>query len=124
MLHTEITSDLAEQAARMAAAEARVEARLRGINIRAARQLLAVARSVVHVQTGRLRDSLHVQGPFDIGTGALEVAIVSNVPYAGKEAARGGEHDYPALTLQSGQSIIDQAAEDMELAIIAVMEGR
>jgi hypothetical protein len=124
MLHTDITSDIAERAAQIAQAEARVEARLRGINIRAARQLLSIARSVVHVQTGRLRDSLHIQGPFDIGTGALEVAVVSNVPYAGQEAGKGGEHDYPSLTIQQGQSIIDQAAEDMELAIIAVMEGR
>ena len=124
MLHTEIQSDIAVQAARLAQAEARVEARLRGINIRAARQLLSIARSVVHVQTGRLRDSLHIQGPFDIGTGALEISIASNVPYAAHEAGKGGEHDYPALALQGGQSIIDQAAEDMELAIIAVMEGR
>jgi hypothetical protein len=124
MLHTEITSDIAEQAARLAQAEARVEARLRGINIRAARQLLSIARSVVHVQTGRLRDSLHVQGPFDIGTGALEVSIASSVPYAGAEIARGADHDYASLTIQGGQSVIDQTAEDMEMAIIAVMEGR
>lgn len=106
-------------------AEQQAEARLRAINIRASRQLLRIAKQVVHVQSGRLREGLIVQGPFDIGSGTLESEISApSVPYATIEAARGSDHDYPARTLLAGEGVIRQAEQDMEAAIVAVMEGR
>lgn len=123
-LETTIASDLQKLITDLRSAEQRADDKLRGINIRAARDLLRLARSVVHVQSGRLQGSLHVEGPFNIGTGTLEARVTSNVPYASEEIARGSEHDYATRTLTEGASIIEQAAQDMEKALIAIMEGR
>jgi hypothetical protein len=123
-LQTDITSDLQTLIRDLRSAETRADDKLRGINIRAARELLKLARSIVHVRSGRLQASLHIEGPFDVGTGTLEARVTSNVPYAEEEVARGSEHDYAARTIDEGQSIIEQAAQDMEQALIAIMEGR
>lgn len=123
-LSIEITSTLAADAARYERASQRADEKLRGINTRAARELLRLARSIVHVQTGRLRDGLILDGPFNIGTGTLEARISApSVPYASLEAARGGEHDFAARTLAEGAVIITAAAQDMERALIAIMQG-
>src|SRR5260221_3190700 len=106
-------------------AEQKAEARLRAINVRGARDLLKIARRVVHVKSGRLRDGLVVEGPFDIATGTLEARVSApSVPYATIEADRGGAHDFASRTIEEGAGVIDQIAHDMEAAIIAVMEGR
>src|SRR5690349_19445735 len=124
-LTTEITSDLQTLIADLRSAEQRADDKLRGINTRAARDLLKLARSIVHVKSGRLRDGLVIEGPFNVGTGTLEARISApSVPYADEEVARGGAHDYATRTLEDGQGIIDQAAEDMEAALIAIIEGR
>ena len=117
-LETTISSNLDQTARSLAGAEQRTENRLRGLNIRGARELLKVARRVVHVRTGRLRDSLFVSGPFDVGSGAFEADVITNVSYAPLEIARGGEHDFVTRALTEGQSIIDDTAAAMEQAII------
>ena len=124
-LQTNIISDLERITRDLRTADRRADDRLRGINIRATRQLLRIARAEVHVVSGRLQAGLAVQGPFNIASGVLEAQISApSVPYAAEEAARGGAHDYAARTLAAGAGVIDQAAEDMEQAIIDVMEGR
>lgn len=123
-LETSITSDLQKLITDLRSAETRADDKLRGINIRAARELLAIARGVVHVKSGRLQGSLHIEGPFNVGTGTLEARVVSNVPYADLEIARGSEHDYAARTIEDGSAVIEQAAQDMEAALIAILEGR
>ena len=124
-MQTTITSDLPRLVTDLRTAEQRVDDRLRGINIRAARALLRIAREEVHVVTGRLQQGLAVQGPFNVARGTLEARVAApNVPYAAIEAAKGDTHDYPTRTLTVGAGIIDQAADDMERAILAVMEGR
>lgn len=121
-LTTDLQSTLGQTTRHLQGAEQRVEARLRGINIRGARELLRVARNVVHVQSGRLQAGLIVEGPFDVGTGALEARVSApSVPYGAAEAARGGEHDWPTRTLSEGQGAIDQVAADMERAIVEEM---
>lgn len=121
MLTTTITSTLPD----FRTAEQKAEDKIRGINVRAARDLLRVARAVTHEKSGRLKGGLAIQGPFNIATGTLEARISApSVPYAEAEAARGGEHDFATRMLEEGAGIIDQAAEDIEQAIIAIMEGR
>lgn len=122
MLDTKLSSNIAQIAADLRTIEQKADAKLRAINTRAGRQILAVARAVVHVQTGRLRDSLRIEGPFDIVSGSFELRVVTNVPYAEEEIARGGEHDYATRTVQDSAGIVDQAAEDMERAIVVLME--
>lgn len=95
-----------------------------GKQIRAMRDLLRVARSVVHVQSGRLRDSLYIIQP-SIASEITESSITAMVRYAASEAEKGGEHDYPARTIADGQAILDQLAEDLaELLAAATGAGR
>jgi len=123
-LSVDVTSNLDQTARAYAGSEQRAEAKIRAINVRASRELLKVARSVVHVKTGRLRDGLIVEGPFNVASGELVATISApSVSYADIEAARGGLHDFATRTIAEGASVIDQAAADMEAAIIAVMEG-
>lgn len=124
-LDTSITSDLDQTKRALAGAEQKVENKLRGINNRALRELQKIARSVVHVKSGRLQRGLEIQGPFNVATGEL-IATVSapTVPYADLEVERGGAHDFVTRTLEQGASVIDKAAQDMEQAIVDVMEGR
>lgn len=124
-LQTEITSDLEKLVNDLRSADQKADDKLRGINIRAARDLLKLARSIVHVKSGRLRDGLVIDGPFNVGTGTLEARISApSVPYADEEVARGGEHDFASRTLEDGAGVIDQAAQDMEQTLIAILEGR
>ena len=110
-------------AARLNGAAARIAERQAGRTIRAQRDLLRVARSVVHVKSGHLRDSLYIDGASLIGQGTLEGAIRSTAPYADEEAARGGAHDYPAITLEVGADILDQLARDLERIVIEETTG-
>lgn len=120
-----IDSDIPQVVADLRTAEEKADAKLRAINTRGARELLKLARTLVHVRTGRLRDGLIVEGPFDIATGVLEARVSApSVPYAEAEFDRGGEHDTPARTLEEGQDILDGIAQDMEAAIAQIMEGR
>lgn len=124
-LQTSITSDIERLVNDLRTAERRADDKLRGINIRASRELLKLAKQIVHVQSGRLQRGLIVEGPFDIGPGTLEARIAApSVPYAEAEVDRGSDHDYATRTLIAGERIIDQAAEDMEAALVAIMEGR
>lgn len=124
-MQIDITSDLARLVRDLRSAEQKADDRLRGINIRASRELLKIARANVHVVSGRLQRGLAVQGPFNVATGTLEAQVSApSVPYAALEAERGGDHDYAARTLREGAGVIDGAAEDMEQALIALIEGR
>ena len=107
----------AKQAA-LVQAPSRIERRIAGRSITATRALMAVARAVVHVQSGGLRDSLYIDGPNPIGDGSIEVAVRSPLGYAGLEVAKGGEHDYPSRTLEAGNSILDDLARGLELIVI------
>ena len=112
----EITLDksgLDRTATRLASAPSRIEQRINGRTIQAQRELLRVVRSVVHVRTGRLRDSFHIEGAHLVGNGTLEGAIVPSVPYARNERDRGGEHDYVAQAEEASQGIIDDLARDI-----------
>lgn len=102
--------------------ERAAESRLRAINTRGARELLRVARRVVHVRTGRLRDGLIVTGPYNVATGAVESTVSApSVPYAKYEIERGGDHDFVARTYEEGAGVFQAIAQDMEDALIAVM---
>lgn len=104
--------------------QAALPGQIQGRTIRAMRDLLRVARSVVHVQTGRLRDSLYIIQPSIAGE-FTESSIAATVPYAAAEADRGGAHDYPARTIEEGQAIIDQLADDLaDLLAAATGAGR
>lgn len=107
-------SGLKQAQAQLQAAPSRIEQRVLGRVGRAQRELLRVARSVVHVKTGRLRDSLSIDGVALIGGGTLEGAIKTNVPYAEAEVARGGEHDYAQRTLEEGAGVLDELLKDLE----------
>jgi hypothetical protein len=106
-------------------AQAALPGQIQGRTIRAMRDLLRVARSVVHIQSGRLRDSLYIVQPSALGA-FTESSIQSiGVSYAAREADKGGEHDYPARTIAEGQAIIDQLADDLaDLLAQATGAGR
>jgi hypothetical protein len=73
------------------------------------------AKQIVHVDTGRLRRTLHVEGPMDIGAGTLEGVVTPDpVPYAIYEVRRGGEHDYAGRTLRESRQIINDFAQRLE----------
>lgn len=103
---------------RIATAPARIERRMQGRTVRAMRTLLGIARATAHRKSGRLVDSLTIAGPFPIGVGSLEMRVETNVPYAIFEVAQGGAHDYPARTLEQGQSVINDLARDLALIVI------
>ncbi len=123
MLKADIQSNLGQIAGDFRSLEAKANDRLRAINIRGGRSILGIARGVVHVQSGRLRDSLRISGPFDIQTGTFEMVVDSPLAYADIEADRGGEHDYPTLTLEQSEGVINQVADDMEAALVLLIEG-
>jgi hypothetical protein len=123
-LDTEYLSDLPALIADLRSVDQKAGAKLRAINVRGARGLLRVARSVVHVKKGNLRDSLFVEGPFDVSSGTFEARVTSSRIYADIEADRGAAHDFAGRTISEGQAIIDQTATDMEDALIALIEGR
>jgi hypothetical protein len=123
-LETEYQSDLPQLIADLRSVDQKANAKLRAINLRGARGLLGVARSVVHVKSGDLRDSLFVEGPFNTSTGGFMARVTSTRPYADIEADKGGEHDFAGRTITEGEAIIDQTATDMEDALIALIEGR
>lgn len=124
-VQTTTTSNIDRVVSDLRTADQRANDRLRGINVRASRDLLRIARSVVHVVSGRLQAGLAVQGPFNVATGALEATISApSVPYAAHEVERGSDHDFPSRTLLAGERVIDQAAEDMERALVDIVEGR
>lgn len=99
-------------------APARIERRVNGRSVTAIRALLNIARRVVHVQSHRLQNSLYIDGPFPTATGTLEAAVKSPLSYADSEVAHGGEHDYPARTIQQAQGELDELARDLELIVI------
>ena len=116
---TELERLIAEQEA----AIARLPARISGRQVRAMRELLGIARSAVHVQSGHLRDSLAIIQP-SLGGEISESSITSTASYAGFEADKGGEHDYPALTIEQGAAALDELMADIAALIEAAFLGR
>ena len=113
-----------EQLARdLEAQQSRLPDRLRGRQIRAMRDLLRVARGVVHVQSGDLRDSLYILEPSTFGE-ITESAIASDLSYASQEADKGGSHDYPARTIEEGTGVIDQLEDDVADLIADAFTGQ
>lgn len=108
----------------MERAQAALPGLIAGKQIRAMRELLRIARSVVHVQSGRLRDSLYIIQPSIAGEFS-ESSITATVSYAAHEADKGGDHDYAARTIETGQGIIDQLTDELaELLAAATGAGR
>jgi hypothetical protein len=121
-LHTDLQSTIGQTTRHLRGVEERTEARLRGINLRGTRELLKIARNLVHERTGRLKAGLIIEGPYDVASGTLEARVAApTVVYAAEEAKRGGEHDYATRTLEAGQGVIDKVADDMERAIVEEM---
>src|SRR5262245_22323740 len=114
-------SDLDSLERDMLAAQQQLEARIRGRLTTAIRQLLGVARGVVHVRSGDLRDSLYIIQPSLIAPEITESDIAARVFYAEQEADKGGAHDYPARTIEEGAAIIDSLAEDVAALIVQAL---
>lgn len=111
----DLTRDLEQSPARIARL-------VSGRMTRAQRDLLGVARRVVHVRSGDLRDSLSIEPPAYVGADISEFGVSARVSYAAYEIARGGEHDYVVRTLDEGAAIIDQTAADIaDLAAQAIV---
>lgn len=109
---------LVAQQQQIAQAPSRIERRFAGRTIQATRELLKVARQVVHRRSGRLRDSLVVDGPYPVAGGGVEARVRATVPYAAREVSHGGAHDYPTRTLETGQPILDALTRDLVLIVI------
>lgn len=101
-----------------------LEAKVNGRIVRAMRELLGVARGEVHVQSGDLRDSLYIIQPSVAGD-ITESNIAARVFYAEQEVDKGGEHDFPARTIEAGAAIIDSLTDDLaDLYMAAFGVGR
>jgi len=116
-LHIDASGLHAKQA-HLAGTPSRIERRIAGRAVTATRALLGVARGVVHVQSGDLRDSLSIDGPSPIGDGSIETSVHSPLSYAESEVAKGGDHDYAARTLEAGAGILGDLARDLEAIVI------
>lgn len=116
-------SDLADLTRDLEASPARIARQVSGRMIRAQRALLGVARAVVHVVSGDLRDSLSIDPPSYIGASLSEFGVSARVSYAGFEVAKGGDHDYVARTLEDGAAIIDEAASDIADLVAQAIVG-
>lgn len=112
-------SDLERLARDLEGAPERLTNQINGRITRAMRLLLAVARGVVHVRSGDLRDSLYIIAPSLIAPDFTESQIAARVFYAEEEADKGGAHDYPARTIEEGAAIIDGLTEDVADLIAA-----
>ena len=66
--------------------------------------IVELAQSFEHKQSGFMAASTHQLGPFALGGGVLESQIVSAASYVDLEVAKGGDHDWPTLTLKSAES--------------------
>lgn len=115
-------SDLQDLTRDLENAPKRIAQQVQGRMIRAQRELLGVARSVVHVKSGELRDSLYIVAPSYIGAEIGEFDVAARSSHGMYEVARGGAHDYVARTLEDGAGVIDGAADDIaELAAQAIV---
>jgi hypothetical protein len=76
-----------------------------------------------HEQTGRMDASMHSSGPFPVGSGILEAAFESGVPYAEEEVMRGGSHDWATRTVNEQQARIFQLQTEVEQALITALTG-
>ena len=117
-------SDLQDLTRDLEQAPSRIARQVQGRMVRAQRELLKVARSVVHVVSGDLRDSLSIDPPSYVGAELSEFGVSARVSYAAYEVARGGAHDYVARTLEDGAGIIDQAAADIAELTAQAIVGR
>src|SRR6266496_6091248 len=126
-LTLDIKSDIARLTADLRTASARSESEQRAAVRRASVRLLAIMRQQTHVQTGRMRASEIVEGPFPIGQGVIEATIGPTVEYAIEEIKRGdlpsgshpeGGHDYRQRTLDAGDTVFDDLANELVNAIL------
>lgn len=118
------TSQLESLIADLEQSRAALPGRIAARQVRAMRELLRVARAVVHVQSGDLRDSLYIIQP-SIAGDIQESSITSLVSYAEHEADKGGEHDYAARTIDEGAAILDRLTDELaELLAAASGAGR
>lgn len=92
--------------------------------IRAQRELLGVARRVVHVRSGNLRDRLAIEPPTVIDASEAEFVVTSTASYADYEAEKGGEHDFATLTLEEGADIIQSATNDVAEILARSLVGQ
>lgn len=97
--------------------------RINGRITRAMRELLSVARGVVHVQSGELRDSLYLIAP-SVSGAITESSIGARSAHAEFELEKSGEHDYAARTIEDGQAIIDELTNDIAELVALAFVGR
>jgi hypothetical protein len=87
-------------------------------------RMRAIARSVAHVKTGRLRGSMTAIGPVAVGAGTLEGRISPvGTFYAIYEVARGGPHDYTTLTIEGAQDEFAALAATLEADVARYVRG-
>lgn len=95
---------------------------LRDRLLAAMRELLAIEQGVVHVKSGDLRDSLHIIEPSTIGNLTTSI-LAPDVSYAALEADRGGPHDFPAVTLEQGDTVIQALRDDVAALVAGAFVG-
>jgi hypothetical protein len=117
------TSQLESLARDQQQAAQQLQNRINGRINRAMRELLSIARGVVHVRSHDLQNSLYIAAPSIHGE-ITESNIKARVFYGEIEADRGDEHDYPARTIQDGAAILDELANDVAELIAQAFVGR
>lgn len=117
------TTQLDQLVRDQAQAASQLENRLNGRINRAMRELLSIARGVVHVQSHDLQNSLYIMQPSTSGE-FTESSISARVFYAEQEADKGETHDYAARTIEAGQAIIDRLQNDLAELIAQAFLGQ
>jgi hypothetical protein len=119
-----MASDLADLIRDLEQAPARIARQVAGRMTRAQRELLSIARGVVHVKSGELRDSLYIVAPVYQGATVSEWAVAARSAHGPYEVERGGAHDYVAQTLEDGAVVIDETANDIADLVAQAIVGR
>lgn len=77
--------------------------------------------TIGHEKTGRMDETMHVSGPFLVGSGIIEASFESSVPYAEEEVGRGGSHDWATRTINEQQARIFQLQTEVEAATVQAL---
>lgn len=89
----------------------------------AADDIVPIVQSQMHRQTGNMIESTGRFGPYPAGSGVLEATIESGAWYAGFEAARGGEHDWPTRSVEAAQPRVQELSEALAEAVARILVG-
>lgn len=113
----------AQLAGKIERATRRLPDKLSDLQAQTTERLLRYRRTVVHVDTGELHESLAAFGPYPIGRDALESRVVAPVKQGIFEELRGGHHASAQRTVAERQRDIQKLADEGAQIVANAAEG-